>query len=136
MGTSLLDALANEGMLGSFVLCVIDLLLGALLLCLAFRIVVGYVPSYIRSIAVLALTLVAMAAAVVVSDMLLPDDTYRLPIVMAAGFVVGAWAVSRQLMSRTGGHIGYARAGLVQLVFMAAGFMLAMVFSAIMHGMH
>ncbi|GAB2536242.1 hypothetical protein [Rhodanobacter koreensis] len=136
MGTSLFDALANVGMLGSFVLCVIDLLLGALLLCLAFRIVVGYVPSYTRSIAVLALTLVAMAAAVVVSGMLLPDDTYRLPTVVAVGFMVGAWAVDRLLMSRTGGRLGYTRAGLVQLVFMVAGFVLVMIFSAIMHGMH
>ena len=136
MATSLFDALANVGMLGSFVLCVIDLLLGALLLCLAFRIVVGYVPSYTRAIAVLALTLVAMAAAAIVSGMLLPDDTYRLPIAVAAGFVVGAWAVNRLLMSRTGGRIGYAPAGLVQLVFMGAGFVLAIAFSAIMHGMH
>lgn len=136
MAISLFDALANVGMLGSFVLCVVDLLLGALLLCLAFRIVVGYVPSYTRSIAVLALTLVATAAAAVVSGMLLPDDAYRLPIAVATGFLAGTWLVNRLLMSRTGGRIGYARAGLVQLVYMAAGFVLVMVFSATMHGMH
>lgn len=136
MGTSLFDALANVGMFGSFVLCVIDLLLGALLLCLAFRIVVGYVPSYTRSIAALALMLVAMAATAVGSGMLLPDETYRLPAALAAGFLVGAWAVNRLLMSRTGGRIGYARAGLVQLAFMAGGFVLVMAFSAIIHGLH
>ena len=50
MGTSSFAALAGMGMMALLIMIVGGILLGALVLCLAFRFIVGYMPSYLRAL--------------------------------------------------------------------------------------
>ena len=143
MGTSSLAALAGMGMLGLLVMVVGGILLGALVLCLAFRFVVGYMPSYPRSIGVILLTFVAVVVASVVLGMVLHGGASGL-LSAVVNFLVGAAVINYLLLAQNGSQIGYGKACLVQLIYMVIGFVcalvialiMAMVFGAAIFGMH
>jgi hypothetical protein len=143
MGTSSLAALAGMGMLGLLVMVVGGILLGALVLCLAFRFVVGYMPSYPRSIGVILLTFVAVVVASVVFGMVLHGGASGL-LSAVVNFLVGAAVINYLLLAQNGSQIGYGKACLVQLIYMVIGFVcalvialiMAMVFGAAIFGMH
>ena len=142
MGTSSFAALAGMGMMAMLIMIVGGILIGALVLCLAFRLVVGYMPSYLRSIGVILLTFVAVAVASVVLGMLMHGGGGLLPAIV--NFLVGAAVVNYLLLSQDGSQIGFGKACLVQLVYMVIGLVLAliigvvlaMVFGIAMFGMH
>ena len=142
MGTSSFAALAGMGMFALLVMIVGGILIGALVLCLAFRLVVGYMPSYLRALGAIVLTFVAVVAASVVLGMVLHSGGGLLSAIV--NFLVGAAVVNYLLLSQDGSQIGYGKACLVQLVYMVIGFVLAliigliiaMVFGAAIFGMH
>ena len=143
MGTSSLAALAGMGMLGLLIMIVGGILLGALILCLSFRIAVGYMPSYLRSIGAILLTFVAVIVVSVVLRMVLPQGMGSL-LSLVADFLVGAAVTNYLLLSRDGSQIGFGKACLVQLIYMVIffvfslviGLIMAMVFGAAIFGMH
>jgi hypothetical protein len=142
MGTSSFAALAGMGMMALLIMIVGGILMGALVLCVAFRLVVGYMPSYLRSIGVILLTFVAVVAASMVLGMLMHGGGGMLSVIV--NFLVGAAVVNYLLLSQDGSQIGFGKACLVQLVYMVIGFVLAliiglilaMVFGMAMFGMH
>ena len=141
MGTSSFAALAGMGMMALLVMIVGGILIGALVLCLAFRLVVGYMPSYLRALGAVVLTFVAVVAASMVLGMLLHGGGL-LPAIV--NFLVGAAVVNYLLLAQDGSQIGFGKACLVQLVYMVIGVVLAMiigvilamVFGLAMFGMH
>ncbi len=143
MGTSSFAALAGMGMLAMLVFMVVGVLVAALVLGLAFRLVVGYMPSYLRSLGAVLLTFVAVLVVSVVLGMILPFGLSRLLAVVAA-FLVGAAVVNYLLLTKEGSQIGYGKACLVQLLYiviefvlaLVLGLIMAMVFGAAMLGMH
>ena len=143
MGTSSFAALAGMGMLAMLVFIVTGVLIAALVLGLAFRLVVGYMPSYLRSLGAVLLTFVAVLVVSVVLGMILPFGLSRLLAVVAA-FLVGAAVVNYLLLAKDGSRIGYGKACLVQLLYiviefvlaLVLGLIMAMVFGAAMFGMH
>lgn len=140
MGTSF-AALAGISMMALLIMIVGGILIGALVLCLAFRMVVGYMPSYLRALGAVVLTSVAVVVASVVLGMVL-HGSGMLSVVV--NFLVGAAVVNYLLLAQDGSQIGFGKACLVQLVYMVIGFVLAlivgviiaMVFGAAMFGMH
>lgn len=143
MGTSSFAALAGMGMLAMLVFIVTGVLIAALVLGLAFRLVVGYMPSYLRSLGAVLLTFVAVLVVSVVLGMILPFGLSRLLALLAA-FLVGAAVVNYLLLAKDGTQIGYGKACLVQLLYiviefvlaLVLGLIMAMVFGAAMFGMH
>ena len=143
MGTSLFAALAGMGMLAMLVMIVGGILIAALVLCVAFRLVVGYMPSYLRSLGAVVLTAIAVVVASVVLGMVLHGGASGLLSVIVQ-FLVGAAVINYLLLSQHGSQIGYGKACVVELVYMVIGFvlalviglLLAMVFGAAMFGMH
>ena len=143
MGTSSFAVLAGMGMLAMLVMIVGGILLGALILCVSFRVVVGYMPSYLRSIGAVLLTFVAVLVVSVILRMILPQGLGHL-LLLAADFLVGAAVINYLLCAQNGDQIGYGKACLVQLIYMVIGFVLALViglimalvFGAAMFGMH
>lgn len=143
MGTSSFAALAGMGMLAMLVFIVTGVLIAALVLGLAFRLVVGYMPSYLRSLGAVLLTLVAVLVVSVVLGMILPFGLSRL-LALVAAFLVGAAVVNYLLLAKDGTQIGYGKACLVQLLYiviecvlaLVLGLIMAMVFGAAMFGMH
>ena len=131
------------GMLAMLVFIVTGVLIAALVLGLAFRLVVGYMPSYLRSLGAVLLTFVAVLVVSVVLGMILPFGLSRLLAVVAA-FLVGAAVVNYLLLAKDGTQIGYGKACLVQLLYiviefvlaLVLGLIMAMVFGAAMLGMH
>ena len=143
MGTSSLAALAGMGMFAMRVMIVGGILLGALILCLSFRIAVGYMPSYLRSIGAILLTFVAVIVVLIVLRMVLPQGMGA-PLSVVADLLVGAAVVNYLLLSKDGSQIGYGKACLVQLIYMVIffvfslviGLIMGMVFGAALFGMH
>lgn len=143
MGTSSLGALAGMGMMMLLVMLVVGIAVGALLLCVAFRLVVGYMPSYLRALGAVVLTAVVDFVASIVLGMLM-GGVRSTSLMLAVEFLVGAWVVNYLLVSLDGSRIGYGKACLVQLVYMVIGILIALVlaalfamlFGAAMFGMH
>lgn len=143
MGTSTFAALAGMGMLAMLIMIVGGILLAGLLLCVAFRMVVGYMPSYLRSVGAIVLTFVAVVAVSIVLRMILPGSASGL-LTMVVQFLVGAAVVNYLLLAQNGSRIGYGKACLVQLVYLVMqillgliiGVVIAMVFGAALFGMH
>lgn len=89
------------------------------------------------------LTLVAVFVVSLVLGMLMHAGGARL-LPMIVNFLVGAAAVNYLLLAADGSQIGFGKACVVELVYMAIGFVLAliigfivaMVFGAAMFGMH
>lgn len=130
MGTSELVKLADDlGLMGALVMFVVMVLVSALLLCLIFRIVVGYMPSYPHSISVILLSVVAAAAVSIVAGMVLPRGPGQW-IGWGAALLVGAAWVDYQLLAQDGRRIGYQKAFLVQLAFLAICLLTWMAFTA------
>ncbi|MEO5810968.1 MAG: hypothetical protein ABIU96_10660 [Rhodanobacter sp.] len=126
MNTFSFAAMAGMGMFAMLVMAVVGALVGALVLSLAFRLVVGHMPSYLRALAAVILTWLAVAVTLFVLGLVLSGGPGRLlgAVVM---FLVGAAIINRVLPTGTGLPIGYGQACLVQLAYMLAGVVLALV---------
>lgn len=143
MGTSTLAALAGMGLFAILVMIVVGVLLAALVLSVAFRLVVGYMPSYLRALGAVVLTWIAAAVAMVVVGMVSHGSAGGL-LSLVVQFLVGAAVVNYLLLAQNGSQIGYGKACVVELVYMVIGFvlalvvglLLAMVFGAALFGMH
>jgi hypothetical protein len=132
MGTSFLTALAGMGLVGILVMLVVGILLAALLLCVSFRLVVGYMPSYMRAMGALVLTWIAVAVAMVVVGMVTQGPVGGL-LSMIVNFLVGAAVVNYLLLAQDGSQIGYGKACMVQLVYSVIVALLGLiVFAAMM----
>lgn len=136
-------ALAGMGLFAMLVMIVVGVLIAALILSVAFRLVVGYMPSYLRALGAVVLTFVAVLVVSVVVGMLMRGTGGGL-LSMIVNFLVGAAVVNYLLLSLDGSQIGYGKACVVQLVYsvigivlgLIIGFILAMVFGAAMFGLH
>jgi hypothetical protein len=143
MGTSSFAALAGVSMLALLVMFVGGILVAALVLSVAFRLVVGYMPSYLRSLGAVLLTAVAVVVASVVLGLVMHGGASGL-LSGVVQFLVGAAVINYLVLAQNGSQIGYGKACLVELVYMVIGFVLAviiglivaMVFGAAMFGMH
>ncbi|MES2310720.1 MAG: hypothetical protein V4566_00365 [Pseudomonadota bacterium] len=143
MGTSSFAALAGVSMLALLVMFVGGILVAALVLSVAFRLVVGHMPSYLRSLGTVLLTAVAVVVASVVLGLVMHNGASGL-LSGVVQFLVGAGVINYLLLAQNGSQIGYGKACLVELVYMVIGFVLAliigliaaMVFGAAMFGMH
>lgn len=142
MGTSSFAALAGMGLFAMLVMIVVGILVGALILSVAFRLVVGIMPSYLRALGAVVLTFVAVAVVSMILGVLFHGGARLLP--MIVNFLVGAAVVNYLLLAADGSRIGYGKACVVELVYMVIGivlalvigFIFAMVFGAAMFGMH
>jgi hypothetical protein len=130
MGTSSLVALAGMGLVAMLVAFVVGILVAGLALCVAFRLIIGYMPAYLRSLGVVLLTAAAVVAASIVLGMLMHGANGWLGV--AVEFLVGAAVVNYLLLSQNGSRIGYGKACLVQLVYMVIGFVLFVIVAAIL----
>jgi hypothetical protein len=143
MGTSSFAALAGMGMVAMLVMFVGGILVAALVLSVAFRLVVGYMPSYLRSLGAVVLTAIVAVVAAAVLGMVMHGTASGLLSVIVQ-FLVGAAVINYLLLAQNGSQIGYGKSCVVELVYMVIGFvlalviglLLAMVFGAAMFGMH
>jgi hypothetical protein len=124
-------ALAGMGLLAMLVMVVVGILIAGLVLCVAFRLVVGHMPSYLRALGAVLLTAVAVVVVSGVLQMILPGGLSGL-LAVATEFLVGAAVVDYLLPEQTGLRIGYGKACLVQLVYLVTGLVLGLIVSAIM----
>jgi hypothetical protein len=131
MGTSSLVALAGMGLVAMLVAFVVGILVAGLALCVAFRLIIGYMPAYLRSLGVVLLTAVAVMVASIVLGMLMHGGANGW-LGVAVEFLVGAAVVNCLLLSQNGSRIGYGKACLVQLVYMVIGFVLFVIAAAIL----
>ncbi len=131
MGTSSLAALAGMGLFGILVMIVVGILLAALVLSVSFRLVVGYMPSYVRAIGALVLTWIAVAIAMVVVGMVTHGAAGGL-LSLIVNFLVGAAVVNYLLLAQNGSQIGYGKACMVQLVYSVIGIVLGAIILGIM----
>lgn len=131
MDSSLFVALAGLGLFGMLVLAVVGVLLAALLLCAAFRLVLGYMPSYLRAVGVVVLVWIAGWATMLLVAKFWPGGAAG-PLSLLLQFVVGAALVNRQLLARNGSRIGYAKAGMVQLIYLVVFVALALAVDFVM----
>jgi len=143
MGTSSFAALAGMGLFAMLMMFVVGILIAALVLGVAFRLVVGYMPSYLRSLGAVLLSAVAAVVASMVLGMVMQGHGGGLLAVIVQ-FLAGAAVVNYLLLAQNGSRIGYGKACVVQLVYMVIGFvlalviggLLALVFGAAIFGMH
>jgi hypothetical protein len=131
MGTSSLAALAGMGLFGILVMIVVGILVAALVLSVSFRLVVGYMPSYVRAIGALVLTWIAVAIAMVVVGMVTHGAAGGL-LSLIVNFLVGAAVVNYLLLAQNGSQIGYGKACMVQLVYSVIGIVLGAIILGIM----
>lgn len=143
MGTSSFAALAGMGLFAMLVMIVVGILVGALILSVAFRLVVGIMPSYLRALGAVVLTFVAVFVVSMILGMVLRGAGGGL-LSMVVNFLVGAAVVNYLLLAADGSKIGYGKACVVELIYMVIGivlaliigFIFAMVFGAALFGMH
>jgi hypothetical protein len=136
-------ALAGMGMFAMLVMIVVGILVGALILSVAFRLVVGIMPSYLRALGAVVLTFVAVLVVSMILGMVLRGAGGGL-LSMIVNFLVGAAVVNYLLLAADGSKIGYGKACVVELIYMVIGivlaliigFIFAMVFGAALFGMH
>jgi hypothetical protein len=144
MGTSSFAALAGMGMMALLIMFVGGILIGALVLSVAFRLVVGYMPSYLRALGAVVLTAIAVVVALVVLGMLMHGGAGGGLLSVIVQLLVGAAVINYLLLAQTGSQIGFGKACVVEVVYMVIGFVLAliiglilaMVFGAALFGMH
>lgn len=138
MGSSLFGAMAGMGLLVVLVFVVGGILVGALVLCVAFRWVVGYMPLYLRAIGTVLLTTVASLLASVLLHMAMPFGLSGI-VAFAAQFLIGAAVINYLLLTDQGGQIGYGKACMVQLVYLliaiAIGVVIAVIFGVMFGSM-
>lgn len=125
------------------VMVVVGILVGALILSVAFRLIVGIMPSYLRALGAVVVSMVAVFVVGLIFGMVLRGGGGGL-VSMVVNFLVGAAAVNYMLPAANGSQIGFGKACLVQLVYMVIGivlalilgFIFAMAFGAALFGMH
>ena len=140
MGTSSFAALAGMGMFAILIMIVVGIALGALVLAVSFRLVVGFMPSYLRALGAVVLTYIGVFVAVLILGMALHSSVLS----MILNFLIGAAVVNYLLPAADGSQIGFGKACLVELVNMVIGivlalilgFIFAMVFGAALFGLH
>jgi hypothetical protein len=125
METSALVALAGMGVVAMLVMFVVGVLMATLVLCVAFRLVLGYMPSYWQAWGVVLLTATAVAVAMVVLGIVMPGGASGL-LAVAVAYLVGTALVNRLLLSRYGRPLGYGKAALVQLAYLAIALVLGL----------
>ena len=130
MGTTF-AALAGMGMFAILMMFVVGMLLGALVLCLAFRLVVGYMPSYLRSLGAVVLSAIAVLIVSFVLRMVLPMHLSGL-LSLVVQVLVGGAVVNYLLLAQNGTQIGFGKACLVQLVYLVIGFLAALIIGGIL----
>lgn len=130
LGISMFGALAGLGVMAILVLVVAGVLVSALVLSLAYRMVVGHMPSYVRA---LGTVLASWLASLAVRAILHGGVGHLLAFV--AQFLVGAAIINLLLLARDGSQIGYGKSCLVQLVYMVIFFVLAFVLVLVFGGM-
>jgi hypothetical protein len=130
MGTSTLAALAGMGLFALVMMAVVGILLAALVLSVAFRLVVGYMPSYLRALGAVVLTWIAGAVAMVIVGMISHGSAGGL-LSLAVQFLVGAAVVNYLLLAQNGSQIGYGKACVVQLIYLVIFIVLAVIFAAL-----
>ena len=124
-------ALAGMGLFAMLVMIVVGILLAALVLSIAFRLVVGYMPSYLRALGAVVLTWVAGAVAMVIIGMVSSGGAGGF-LSLIVQFLVGAYVVNRLLLSQNGSQIGFGKACVVQVIYLVIFLVLAMIFAALM----
>ena len=126
MGASTFAALAGMGLFAILVMIVVGVLIAALVLSVAFRLVVGYMPSYLHALGAVVLTWIAGAVALVVVGMISHGGAGGL-LSLVMQFLVGTAVVNYLLLSQTGGQIGYGKACVVQLIYLVIFIVLALI---------
>ncbi len=134
VGSSVFGALAGLGAMAILLLVVVGVLFSALVLSVAYRLIAGHMPSYVRA---LATVVVSWLAQLVVRAILHGSTGFLLAFV--AQFLVGAAIINLLLLARDGSRIGYGKSCLVQLVYMVIfyvlAFVLVLVFGSMLLGM-
>lgn len=131
MGTSTLAALAGMGLFAIVVMIVVGIALAALVLSVAFRLAVGYMPSYLRALGAVVLTWIAGAVAMVAIGMVNSGGAGGL-LSLAVQFLVGAAVVNYLLLSQNGSRIGFGKACVVQVIYLVIFIVLAVILVALM----
>lgn len=131
MSGSTFAALAGMGMFAMLVMLVVGVLLAALVLSVAFRLVVGYMPSYLRALGAVVLTWVALAVVMVILGMITSGSMGGL-LSLVVQFLVGAAVINYLLPTQNGSKLGYGKACMVELVNMVIGIVLAVIIGGIM----
>lgn len=129
-GISVFGALAGAGMVVGLLAVVVGVVVSALVLSLAYRLVVGHMPPFARA---LGAVVVSWLASLIVSLILHGGAGQLLSFV--AQFLVGALVINLLLPGQGVGQIGYGKACLVQLVYMVIFFVLALVLGLVFGGM-
>lgn len=134
LGISMFGALAGVGLLFGLLMIVVVVLVSALVLSLAYRLVVGHMPDFARALG----TVVASWLASLVVGLILHGGAGHL-LSFVAQFLVGALVINLLLLAKDGSQIGYGKSCLVQLVsmviFFVLAFLVALVFGGMMLGM-
>ena len=128
------------GLFAILVMIVVGILLGALILSVSFRLVVGFMPSYLRALGAVVLTYIAVFVVTLILGLVIHSGVLSLIVT----FLVGAAVVNYLLLAADGSQIGFGKACVVELVNMVIGivlaliigFIFAMIFGAAMFGMH
>lgn len=118
-------------MFAALLFIVTGIVIAALLLSLAFRMLVGHMPSFLRALAVVVLSFVATAVLTLVLKLVLPEGLLSGLLLLATQFLVGAAVINLLLPAIDGSPIGYGKACLVQLVYMVLGIVLGLVIGLI-----
>lgn len=120
LGISVFGALAGAGLFFGLLIIVVGVLVSALVLSLAYRLVVGHMPDFARALG----TVVASWVASFVVGLILSGGVGHL-LSFVAQFLVGALVINMLLLAQDGSQIGYGKSCLVQLVYMVIFFVLA-----------
>ncbi|HEX8776932.1 MAG TPA: hypothetical protein VF738_02335 [Rhodanobacter sp.] len=130
LGMSVFGALAGVGLVFGLLMIVVGVAVSALVLSLAYRLVVGHMPPFARA---LGTVLASWLASVVVGLILHGGSGHLLSFV--AQFLVGALVINLLLPAQDGSQIGYGKSCLVQLLYMVIFFVLAFVLALVFGGM-
>ena len=125
---SMFGALAGLGLVGALLVLAAGVTVMALLLMIAFRMVLGYMPSFLRAAGVVVVAALASALALGLAHAL--GSGSRL-LSIAVQFAAGAALVNLLLLADTGVRIGYGRACLVQLVYTAMEIVLGLIIAMV-----
>lgn len=143
MGTSLFTALAGMSLLALLLFIVGCILVGALVLYLSFRLVVGYLPSYLHAVGAALLTVLASYIVSAVLRMVMPMGLSGLFAVVVQ-LLIGAAVIKQLLLAQDGSQITYGKAYLVQLVnmliciavFVVVAVIMVLMFGSLLAHMH
>ena len=126
--SSLFGVLAGMSLLAIVLMVVIGIAVGALLLMVSFRLVVGYLPSFLMAVAAVVLTTVVSAA---VGALVHAVTSGGRPLGLVAQLLIGAAMVHWLLVADDGRRIGYGKACLVQLVYTVMEIVLGVVIAIV-----